>query len=101
MCYTAALKPPKIEEGEVKPYTPKELEAIMVAVEEYPNWGIHKSNTRARVRAFILILRWSGIRIGDAIQLSREKVSAGKLTCARKRMASASQFRCTPTSRKP
>jgi len=44
-----ALKLPKIEEVEVKPYTPKELEAIMNAVEEYPNCVIYKTNTRARV----------------------------------------------------
>jgi integrase len=73
------LKLPKIEEVEVKPYTPKELEAIMGAVEDYPNWGIYKKNTRARVRAFVLTLRWTGMRIGDAIQLSRDKVSTGKI----------------------
>jgi integrase len=74
------LKLPKIEEMEVKPYTPKEFEAIMGAIEEYPNRGIYKMNTRARVRAFILTLRWTGMRIGDAIQLSRNKVSGGKIT---------------------
>jgi integrase len=36
------LKLPKIEEVEVKPYTPKEHEAIMEAIENYPNWGYIK-----------------------------------------------------------
>ena len=40
----------------------------------------YKTNTRARMRAFIVTLRWSGIRIGDAIQLSTHEVSGGKLT---------------------
>jgi integrase/recombinase XerD len=75
-----SLKLPKIEEVEVKPYTDEELKNIMAAVEEYPNWGIYKTNTRERVRAFILTLRWTGMRIGDAIQLSRKKVSAGRIT---------------------
>lgn len=65
---------------DVKPYTPHELAEIMAAVEEYPNWGIYKTNTRERVRAFILTLRWTGMRIGDAIQLSRSKVAKGKIT---------------------
>jgi integrase/recombinase XerD len=75
-----SLKLPKIDEVEVKPYTPRELKEILEAVEEYPNWGIYKTNTRERVRAFVLTLRWTGMRIGDAVQLSREKVLAGKIT---------------------
>jgi integrase len=74
------IKLPKIEEVEVKPYTSKEIEAIMGAVEEYPNWGIYKTNTRARVRAFILTLRWTGMGIGDAIQMSKERIVSGQLT---------------------
>lgn len=75
-----SLKLPKIEEVDVKPYTHDEMKQIMAAVEEYPNWGIYKTNTRERVRAFILTLRWTGMRIGDAIQLSRSKVAKGKIT---------------------
>jgi integrase/recombinase XerD len=74
------FKLPAIEEVEVKPYTPQELEAIQLALEEYPNWGIYQTNTRERVKAFIAVLRWSGMRIGDAVQLSREKIADGKLT---------------------
>lgn len=75
-----SLKLPKIDEVEVKPYTPKELQAIMGAIEDYPNWGIYQKNTRDRVRAFILTLRWTGMRIGDAIQLSRAKVRDGSIS---------------------
>jgi len=75
-----SLKLPKIDEIEVKPYTPGELKQILAAIEGYPNWGIYRTNTRERVRAFMLTLRWTGMRIGDAIQLSRAKVSDGRIT---------------------
>ena len=74
------LKLPKITEVERKPYEPEELDAIQRAVEQFPNWGIYKRNTRERVRAFIAVLRWTGMRIGDAVQLSRDKVADGKIT---------------------
>jgi integrase len=75
-----SLKLPKITEVERKPYEPEELVAIQKAIEEFPNWGIYKTNTRERVRAFIAVLRWTGMRIGDAIQLSRDKVADKKIT---------------------
>jgi integrase len=76
----ASLKLPKIIEVDRKPYDSHELEAIEKAIEDYPNWGIYKTNTRERVRAFISVLRWTGMRIGDAVQLSRDKVADGKIT---------------------
>jgi integrase len=76
----ATLKLPKIIEVDRKPYEASELEAIEKAVEAFPNWGIYKTNTRERVRAFISVLRWTGMRIGDAVQLSREKTAGGQIT---------------------
>lgn len=74
-----SLKLPKIDEVEVKPYTADEMQSIMAAIDEYPNWGIYRTNTRERVRAFILTLRHTGMRIGDVIGLSRDRVSNGRL----------------------
>ena len=65
---------------ERKPYEPDELLAIQKAVDAFPNWVIYKTNTRERVRAFIAVLRWTGMRIGDAVQLSRRNVVGGQLT---------------------
>jgi integrase len=75
-----SLKLPKIEEVDVKPYEAAELKAIEKAIGEFPNWGIYKTNSRDRVRAFVYVLRWTDMRIGDAVQLSRGKVAYGQIT---------------------
>lgn len=76
----STLKLPTVDEVDVKPFTPVELALIRTAVETFPNWGIYKTNTRDRVRAFVLALRWTGMRIGDVVQLSKDKVVDGQVT---------------------
>ena len=61
------LKPPKVIPAEKETFTPHELERILWACEVYPNKGVHGPNTSKRVKAFVLLLRWSGIRISDAV----------------------------------
>jgi integrase/recombinase XerD len=47
------------------------------------NWGRmgtpEQKLVAARVRAFVLVLRYSGLRIGDAVQLSKQKVKDGRV----------------------
>jgi integrase len=74
------LKLPKIGEVERKPYEAAEIQTINEAVEQFPNWGIYGALTRERLRALISVLRWTGMRIGDAIQLSEDKIIDGQLT---------------------
>lgn len=70
------LKPPKISEITPKPYEPRELEKIREAIEQFPNRGVHGELNRERVRAFVSVLRWTGMRIGDAVQLHAGKIVA-------------------------
>lgn len=74
------LKLPKIVELERKPYEAAELEKIWKAVEKFPNWGIYGEKNRERVKAFLLVLRWTGMRIGDAVQLEKSKIVDGQIT---------------------
>ncbi len=76
----ATLKLPKITQVDRKPYDGHELMAIECALGDYPNWGIYKTNTRERVRTFVSVLRWTGMRIGDAVQLSRANIADGQIT---------------------
>jgi integrase len=76
----ATLKLPKITQVDRKPYDGHELMAIECGLGDYPNWGIYKTNTRERVRTFVAVLRWTGMRIGDAVQLSRSKIVDGQIT---------------------
>ena len=74
------LTVPKIDEVERKPFEPEELQKIWEAVEQFPNWGIYGMGTRDRLRAFLLILRWTGMRIGDCVQLEESKIVDGQIT---------------------
>ena len=58
-----------------QPYTPEEIAAILTACEEF---GRHPYE-RLRARALILLLRFTALRIGDALQLSRDKIRDGYL----------------------
>ncbi len=73
------LKLPKVEEIERKPYEPDELLQIMQAVERFPKWGIYGEKNVDRVRAFVSVLRWTGMRISDAVQFSGEKIVDGQV----------------------
>jgi integrase len=75
----SGLKLPK-EVARIKvPYSAGEIEKILWATEIYPNQGIHGKSTGARLRAFILVLRYTGLRIRDAVGLRRSAVEDGKI----------------------
>jgi integrase/recombinase XerD len=67
-----ALKPPKATFVQKEPFSNAEMEKILWATEVYPNKGIYGTNSGKRVRAFILTLRYSGMRIGDVVSLRKE-----------------------------
>ncbi len=74
------LKAPKITVRPTMPFTHDEMIKILAATEEYfrkmPNNA--KRNAR-RLRSLILLLRYSGMRIGDAVALSRDRLQDNRL----------------------
>jgi len=71
-----ALKPPKETHTPTLPFSDSEIEKIVWAIEIYPE---RPKGRRAQVRAFVNLLRYSGLRIRDAVTLSKEKIQDGKL----------------------
>jgi integrase/recombinase XerD len=69
-----ALKMPKNTEPPVEPFTPEEVDKILAAIKDYPD----KQNG-IRLRALILLLRYSGLRLGDAVTISRDRIEDGTL----------------------
>ena len=69
-----ALKMPRNTEPPVEPFTDEEIEQILAAIEKYPD----KQNA-IRLRALILLLRYSGLRLGDAVTISRDRIENGTL----------------------
>lgn len=61
------------------PFTDEEMEKIFKACDSYPKKGIYGVGAGARVKAFVLLLRHSGLRIGDAVCLEKERIKDGKL----------------------
>jgi len=73
------LKPPKFHQKPTLPFTGEEFERILAAVEKYPTKNSFGYDNRARLRAFVLLLRYSGLRIRDAVCLRRDRIVDAKL----------------------
>lgn len=67
-----ALDAPDEKPAPTLPFSAQEMEKILAACESY-------RGDKNRIRAFILVMRYSGLRIGDAIALRRDRVQDGKL----------------------
>jgi site-specific recombinase XerD len=72
------IKKPIVQGKPVIPFTAEEYERILAAIGRYPiNNNMKKYDYRARVRAFILVLRYTGLRISDVVKLPRAAVNGG------------------------
>ena len=76
------LKPIKLNRVPTGYYTRDEFARIIDATYAYGNWkgGRDFHHRRARLRALLLLMRWGGLSITDAVTLERDKLTAdGKL----------------------
>jgi len=68
----------KIAVEEKEPFTPEEFERTMAATEQYRDGRSRKDLRKAaESRAFVLVLRHSGLRISDAVKLERTQLVPG------------------------
>jgi integrase/recombinase XerD len=74
-----ALKHPIAHARPTMPVTNEDFEKILWACDLYPIQGIYGEGNRTRVRAFVLLLRYSGLRIRDVALLSDDKLQGNKL----------------------
>jgi len=74
--YRTDVKSTRGQHKPVIPFTHSECEKLLWATEIYPD---SPPGRRTQVRAFVLLLRYSGLRIGDAVALRREKIVETKL----------------------
>jgi integrase len=74
------LKAPKVTLCPTLPFSREEMIRILEAVgqykEEMPSHGI--ANGR-RIRGLVLLLRYSGMRIGDTVNLSTDRIEGNRL----------------------
>lgn len=75
----AAVKPPKITAPPTLPFDQKDFEKILKACDKFSASGRYKDKNRTRIKALVLLMRYSGLRIGDAVLLKRERILNGRL----------------------
>jgi integrase/recombinase XerD len=68
------LKPGTITSGPTLPFSRAEVDKILTACEKYPD----KENA-VRLRALVLLLRYSGLRLGDGVTLERTRIEKDRL----------------------
>jgi integrase len=72
-----AYKRPKVPNKPTLPFTREEMIGILTALGPYcKSTGLRNAQ---RLMAFILLLYYSGLRIGDAVQLNVNRLQANKL----------------------
>ena len=73
----ADLKAPKIQNRPTMPFTHAEMVKILAA---FPKYAVRARLMNAqRLKAFVLILRYSGMRIGDAVKMKVDRITGNKL----------------------
>jgi integrase/recombinase XerD len=71
------VKPPKVKQSPTLPFTRDEMISILAAIDMYAKTAGAKN--ASRLRAFVLLLRYTGMRIGDVTQLSTERINGNRI----------------------
>jgi integrase/recombinase XerD len=70
----SALKPGKTTDPQIVPITKAEFDKVLKACDSYPN----KQNA-VRLRAIVLVMRYTGLRIRDVVTLRKDSIQNGKV----------------------
>jgi integrase/recombinase XerD len=74
------LKTPKVSQRPTLPFTHEEMVRILAALDPFCSQVAPSGKDSARrLRALVLVLRYSGMRIGDAVKLTSDKINGNKL----------------------
>lgn len=71
------LKPPKFSVAPTLPYNESDWKSILSALDEYGDKHPQTlDETVLQLKALVLVMRYSGLRISDAVSLKRERIDA-------------------------
>jgi integrase/recombinase XerD len=74
------LKAPKVQLRPTLPFIHKEMVNILTAIEAYAAKTAHNGRSNAhRMRSLVLLLRYSGMRIGDAVSITPDRINGNRL----------------------
>jgi integrase/recombinase XerD len=72
---TVELLAPKVPPNPTLPFERQEMQRLLAAIDVYPDkTGKTGQENALRLRAFVLLLRYSGLRIGDAVRSRVEQL---------------------------
>jgi integrase/recombinase XerD len=75
-----AMRGPKINLRPTLPFSREEMTSILAGIDRYPDKCRKTGGPNAlRLRAFVLVMRYSGLRIGDVTSLQPERLNENKL----------------------
>ena len=74
------LKAPRVTLCPTMPYTREEMLRILAAIAKYrEEFPVRGKENALRLRALVLLLRYSGMRIGDAVSISSDRIKMTRL----------------------
>ena len=74
------LRRPKVTDPPTMPFTGEEIGALLLACPQFTDWhGKTDQENAHRLRAFVLLLRYSGLRIGDAASCAVDRLAGSRL----------------------
>ena len=73
------MKPPKVTQSPTLPFEESDWQKLIEACDRISCRGPYREGNRARMKAMLLLLRATGLRIRDAATLERARVKDGKL----------------------
>lgn len=73
------LRHPRSQQSPTLPVSDENIGKLVEATERYPAKGIYGDRTGKRIKAFLLVLRYSGVRIRDCVTLKKSSVKNGRL----------------------
>lgn len=77
--HALAITPPKVNQPPTLPYTREEFNRVLQACNRYPSVEHPNPRLGSRMKALVLLLRHSGLRISDAVTLSKHQIKDGVL----------------------
>ena len=69
------IKPVKVPPSQTLPFDEDEVAKILDACDRNPIKGVYASENRTRMKALTLLLRYSGLRIRDAVTCERARTA--------------------------
>lgn len=79
----ASMHGPRVQLRPTLPFSRDEMQKIFMAIDSYPDkTGKTGGPNARRLRAFVLVLRYTGLRIGDAVSLRPERLDGTRLLLA-------------------